>query len=66
MYRKDLEIITDFHTLAGHSDASIKSYNTAFNKYRDFHNMSLKQLLNEAINEQENRFHQANLNYLTD
>ncbi len=53
MYRKDLEIITDFHMLAGHSDASIKSYNTAFNKYRDFHNMSLKQLLNEAINEQE-------------
>ena len=54
MYSEDLEIIADFHKLAGHSKGSIKSYNTAFNKYRDFHNMSLNQLLNEAIDEQEN------------
>ena len=54
MYSEDLEIIADFHKLAGHSKGSIKSYNTAFSKYRNFHNMSLNQLLNEAIDEQEN------------
>lgn len=54
MFEKDQELINDFHLNSGHSTGSIKSYRTAFNKYRNFHGMSLCELLTEAITEQEN------------
>ncbi len=53
-YINDHDLINDFHCKAGHSNGSIKSYQTVFNKYTAFHNMSLCDLLAEAITEQEN------------
>lgn len=50
----DKDLIDDFHLKSGHSVGSKKSYKTAFNKYTAFHNMSLSDLLAEAITEQEN------------
>ena len=50
----DQDLIEDFHIKSGHSVGSKKSYRTAFNKYTTFHNMSLSDLLAEAITEQEN------------
>lgn len=50
----DEDLIDDFHLRSGHSVQSKKSYRTAFNKYTAFHNMSLSDLLAEAIREQEN------------
>lgn len=52
---EDQKLINDFHIKSGHSIGSVKSYRTIFNKYRNFHNMSLSELLAEAITEQENR-----------
>ena len=52
-FNEDIELINQFHINAGHSKNTIKTYKTAFNKYRNFHKMSLKELLNEAIKEQE-------------
>ena len=54
-FSKDEDLINDFHFKSGHSGGSIKSYQSVFNKYRNFHNMSLCDLLAEALNEQENR-----------
>ena len=54
MFERDHKLINDFHIKSGHSTGSIKSYRTAFNKYRNFHQMSLSDLLAEAITEQEN------------
>ena len=54
MFKRDQELINDFHIKSGHSTGSIKSYRTVFNKYRNFHHMSLCDLLAEAISEQEN------------
>jgi len=51
----DHDLINDFHFKSGHSKGSIKSYQTVFNKYRNFHDMSLCELLGEAISEQEER-----------
>ena len=51
----DYDLINDFHFKSGHSNESIKSYRTVFNKYTEFHNMSLCELLGEAISEQEER-----------
>ena len=51
----DHDLINDFHFKSGHSNGSIKSYQTVFNKYRNFHDMRLCELLGEAISEQENR-----------
>ena len=53
MYEEDIPLIFDFHFNLGHSKNTIKTYKSVFNKYRDFHNMSLKNLLDEALNEQE-------------
>ncbi len=53
-YTTDQDLIEDFHLRSGHSVGSIKSYRTVFNKYMTFHNMSLCDLLAEAISEQEN------------
>jgi hypothetical protein len=53
-YINDHDLINDFHCKSGHSNGSIKSYQTVFNKYTAFHNMSLCDLLAEAITEQEN------------
>jgi integrase len=50
---KDQELIDAFHKRSGHSPATIKTYRTVFKKYREFHNMSLCELLDEAISEQE-------------
>lgn len=50
---KDQDLIDEFHRISGHSTATIKSYRTVFNKYCRFHNMSLSELLAEAIREQE-------------
>ena len=54
MFSNDEELINDFHVKSGHKYSSIQSYKTVFNKYRDFHSMSLCELLNEAFLEQEN------------
>ena len=54
MFDDDIRLISQFHTNAGHSLKSIKTYKTAFNKYRDFHEMSLSDLILEAKLEQEN------------
>ena len=51
--KSDEELIRKFHSISGHSEGSIKSYRTVFNSYREFHAMSLKELLSEAIKEQE-------------
>ena len=53
-YTTDQDLIEDFHLRSGHSVGSKKSYRTVFNKYTAFHNMSLCDLLAEAITEQEN------------
>jgi hypothetical protein len=53
-YTTDQDLIDDFHLRSGHSVGSKKSYRTVFNKYTAFHNMSLCDLLAEAITEQEN------------
>ncbi len=53
-YTRDQDLIDDFHIKSGHSVGSKKSYKTTFNKYTTFHNMSLCDLLTEAITEQEN------------
>ena len=53
-YTNDHNLIEDFHLRSGHSVSSKKSYRTVFNKYTAFHNMSLCDLLAEAITEQEN------------
>lgn len=55
MFETDKDLINNFHINSGHSVGSIKSYRSVFNKYCGFHNMSLSELLNEAIDEQESR-----------
>ena len=54
LFKNDLELIESFHIKSGHSANSIKSYNTVFNNYRSYHDLSLCELLDEAIREQEN------------
>ena len=51
--KSDKELIDEFHTMSGHSKSTIKSYRIVFNSYRDFHAMTLSELLAEAITEQE-------------
>ena len=53
-YTTDHDLIDDFHIKSGHSVGSKKSYPIVFNKYTKFHEMSLCDLLDEAITEQEN------------
>ena len=53
-YTQDQDLINEFHSKSGHSVGSKKSYQTVFNKYTEFHKMSLCDLLAEAITEQEN------------
>ena len=53
-HAKDKDLINDFHLKSGHSVGTKKSYQTVFNKFTSFHNMSLCELLSEAISEQEN------------
>lgn len=53
MFERDWDLINNFHINSGHSASSIKAYRTVFNKYCGFHNMSLSELLKEAIMEQE-------------
>ncbi|WP_458403260.1 hypothetical protein [Methanobrevibacter sp.] len=55
-YINDNDLINDFHCKSGHSNGSIKSYRTVFNKYTQFHKMSSCELLGEAISEQEKEF----------
>lgn len=55
MFETDKDLINNFHINSGHSVGSIKSYRSVFNKYYGFHNMSLSELLKEAIDEQESR-----------
>lgn len=52
-FKKDNELINEFHKRSGHSRGSVISYQTVFNMYREFHNMALSDLLDEAIREQE-------------
>lgn len=54
-FKDDQELIDKFHKRSGHSVSTIKSYRSVFNKYRKFHKMSLSELLQEAISEQEER-----------
>ena len=49
MFCEDVDLINNFHLNAGHSKNSIKAYACAFNCYRRFNNMSLTQLLDEAV-----------------
>lgn len=62
MFEEDYDLINSFHINAGHSKNSIKAYKSAFNCYRSFHNLSLNQLLDEAIFEQENHVPLSKLN----
>lgn len=52
--KEDREIIKEFHEMSGHCISSIKAYQSVFNRYCDFHGMTLSELLAEAIEEQEN------------
>jgi integrase len=52
-FTDDQDLIYDFHKRAGHSSGSVKSYKSSFDLYRKFHNMTLCDLLDEAILEQE-------------
>ena len=52
-FENDEELINNFHRNSGHSPNSVKAYRVVFNKYRDYHQMSLHSLLKEAIFEQE-------------
>ena len=52
-FKDDVELVESFHVKSGHGVNSVKSYNTVFNIYRRFHGMSLCELLDEAILEQE-------------
>lgn len=61
MYDEDLVLISSFHRFMGHSRNSIKAYQSAFNKYRSFHNLTLTSLLSEAIRKQENHVPQNRL-----
>lgn len=54
LFKNDLELIESFHIKSGHSVNSVRSYNTVFNNYRNYHDLSLCELLDEAIREQEN------------
>ena len=60
-FTNDQELIDDFHLKSGHSLGSIRSYKSVFNKYMNFHEMSLCELLAEAIGEQENHTPQNRL-----
>lgn len=60
-FTNDPELIDDFHVKSGHSLGSIRSYQSVFNNYRKFHNMSLCELIAEAIAEQENHTPQNRL-----
>lgn len=51
--RDDEDLIDEFHKRSGHSSGSRKSYKSVFDMYKEFHNMSLGELLDEAILEQE-------------
>jgi site-specific recombinase XerD len=53
LFKNDLELIESFHMKSGHSTNSVRSYNTVFNNYRNYHGLSLCELLDEAIREQE-------------
>lgn len=53
IYKEDYDLIRTFHLNAGHSKGSIKTYASAFSKYCEFHDMSLSDLLDEALREQE-------------
>ena len=61
MFEEDILILKEFHDNAGHSKNSIKSYQTAFNKYRIFHKMSLTELIKEAKIEQEKHIPESKL-----
>ena len=52
-FSEDQELLDRFHKRAGHSLMTIRSYKTVFSRYREFHNMSLSELLDEALREQE-------------
>ena len=54
-FTDDEELIDNFHRRARHSPATVKAYRIVFNRYGKFHNMSLCELLDEAIEEQEQR-----------
>lgn len=53
LFKNDLELIESFHIRSGHNVNSVRSYNTVFNNYRNYHELSLCELLDEAIREQE-------------
>lgn len=55
IYKEDYDLIRAFHLNAGHSKSSIKTYASAFSKYCEFHDMSLSDLLDEALKEQEDK-----------
>jgi integrase len=52
-FTDDNELIDNFHRRAGHSFGTVKAYGIVFDRYREFHDMSLCELLDEAISEQE-------------
>lgn len=60
-YDEDKLLIESFHVSSGHCESTVKSYKTVFKKYCEFHNMSLSELLSEAIYEQEHSISNNNL-----
>lgn len=51
----DEDLIKEFHKRSGHSLGTVKVYKSSFDRYREVNNMSLCELLEEAIWEQEQR-----------
>ncbi|WP_407409508.1 hypothetical protein [Methanobrevibacter sp.] len=51
--RCDEDLIDEFHKRSGHSPGTVNSYKSVFDMYKEFHNMDLCELLDEAILEQE-------------
>lgn len=49
----DNELLNEIHIVKNHSDATKKSYKLAVNKYTDFFQMSLEELLEEAETEED-------------
>ena len=49
----DEDLIREFHKRSGHSLGTVRVYKLSFDRYREVNNMSLCELLDEALREQE-------------
>lgn len=65
LLKNDLELIESFHIKSGHSANSVRSYNTVFNNYRNYHGLSLCELLDDAIRERRITLPKTGLGFMT-